>query len=148
MVIQESTTSYWQTVFYRRCRGVLVTDSWFCAHGKRFAIDGLTNLTWCVGPIQTGRRKALKVVVLGAVLVAGIEAAVATPTIAVLGAIGYLLSAGIVLWISLRRWPTPLNLWATYHGTPTVVYTATDRTEFQKVYRALRRAAELREHTL
>jgi hypothetical protein len=58
---------------------------------------------------------------------------------------GYFLGAGIVLWISLRRWPTPLNLWATYRGIPTVVYTSTDRIEFQKVYRALRRAAELQE---
>jgi hypothetical protein len=124
---------------------VLVTDSWFCAHGKRFAIDELTDLTWCVGPVQTGRWIALKVVALGAVLVAGIEAVVGTSTIAVLGAMGYFLGAGIVLWISLRRWPTPLNLWATYRGIPTVVYTSTDRIEFQKVYRALRRAAELQE---
>ena len=50
-------------VFYPLHKGVLITDTWFCAGGVRFAIADMDRLWERNGHIQRARRAALEVIV-------------------------------------------------------------------------------------
>jgi len=135
------------TVFYPSRGGVIVTDSWFMAHGRRYAISDLASASWRTGSMQASRVVALKVIGVEVALVAGVLAAVRTPWAGVVGAADLLLVA-TAAWASAHRWPNPIQLWALHRGVPTMLYTSTDSTEFHKVCRALQRAIERRRDLL
>jgi hypothetical protein len=138
-------------VFYPRRRGVLVTGTWFYAHGRRFAIGDLAGACWCSGSMQATRWAALKfIVVETALVITGLAVgSVASGQSWLAVAIGgvNLLVAGIAAWLSAWHWPTPLELWADHREAPTLLYTSSDHTEFHKVCRALMRAMELNDET-
>src|SRR5689334_16119332 len=56
-------------VFYPLHEGVLITDTWFCAGGVRFAIADMDSLWERTGHLQLARRAALEVIVAEALLV-------------------------------------------------------------------------------
>ena len=147
MSISHFSDSHLWTVFYRPHQGVFVTDGWFCAHGRRYAVKDIAGIGWRYGSMDTARSVAAKVTAMATALV-GLIVVWASPSLLVLLGGGlYALTAGAVLWLSFRRWPTPLELGAVHRGAPTVVYTSTDRLEFHKVRRALMRALERHDTT-
>ena len=146
MSISEFPDTYAPTVFYPRHRGVSVTDVWFFAHGRRYAVEVLGAIGWRSGPAPAARVVAVTAIAAVTALAALVALWTGTPTPALLlGAGPYLVLAGSGLWYSFHRWPRSLALGAIHRGVPTVLYTSTDRLEFHKVYRALIRAQELYE---
>jgi hypothetical protein len=129
-------------VFYPLRHGVLVTDQRLQASGHSYPIRELTEVTRSIGSMQVGRRLLLRMVAVEAPIVVAIIVAVPT-WVALAAAIGYLLFAIVLMWFGGWRWPTPLELWATYRGVPTLLFLSTNHTEFNQVSRALLRAMEL-----
>lgn len=124
--------------------GVLITDTWFCAEGVRFAIADLDDLWERNGHIQRARRAALEVIVAEALLVlavVGAMTAVRGPSTFLYGLAGLDLGLAFALaGATAFRWPRPLELWASYLGQWVRVYSSTDPVEFGKVARAAKRA--------
>ena len=133
-------------VFYPLHKGVLITDTWFCAGGVRFAIADMDRLWERNGHIQRARRAALEVIVAEALLVlavVGIMTAVRGPSTLLYGLAGLDLGLAFALAsASGLRWPRPHELWASYRGQPLRVYATTDPVEFGKVARAAKRAVD------
>jgi hypothetical protein len=131
-------------VFYPLHEGVLITETWFCAGGVRFAIADLDNLWERTGHIQKARRAALEVIVAEALLVLAVVAVMTLvhgPSTFLYGLAG--LDFGLAFAFagaSAIRWPRPLELWAGYRGQRVCIYTGTDPVEFGKVVRAANRA--------
>jgi hypothetical protein len=145
MSVQQSSDTHHVTVFYPRRKNVLVTDEWFCAHGRRYFVGNLAKLDWRSGSMQFGRWVALEMIAIETALVTVIVLAAGPSPLALLVTGLYLLVAGASLWFSVYRWPTPLHLLADYRNVPTILHTSTDHLEFHKIFRALRRAAEQHE---
>jgi hypothetical protein len=132
------------TVLYR-WQGLLVTERWFHADGQWYPLTELYHLTLRTGPVQAGRRRAFRVISAITVAVA-LALMVALPSLlAGLGTSLSLMLAGAGVGLSLRRWPRPMMLCASYRGLPVVLFASTDHIEFHKVCRALRRAVERHE---
>jgi hypothetical protein len=128
--------------------GLLITERWFCAQGQRYRLRDLYHITWRPGPVQVGRRRALRTIGATTAAVA-FALIVALPSLAAgLGASLSLVLAGAGVGLSLRHWPRPLLLCASYRGLPVVLFASTDHIEFRKVCRALRRAVERHEDHL
>jgi Family of unknown function (DUF6232) len=131
-------------VLYPLYEGVLITDSWFCAGGVRFAVADLDDLWERSGHIQKARRAALEVIVAEALLVlavVGVMTLVRGPSAFLYGLAGLDLGLAFALaGASAFRWPRPLELWASYRGLRVVIYSGTDPVEFGKVARAAKRA--------
>jgi hypothetical protein len=133
-------------VFYPWKRGVRVTDTEFCADGRRFALRDLGNVGWRHGSMQASRRAAVDIIVVETVLVATVLAgatAMVRPSL-VIGVVAavYVIGAVLACWLGARRWPTPLLLCGDYRGAPTVLFASSDPVEFGKISRALMRAVE------
>jgi hypothetical protein len=132
------------TILYR-WQGLLVTERWFCSHGQRYPLEDLYHITWRLGPVQAGRRRAVRMIT-ATTAAAALALSVALPSLlAGLGTSLSLVLAGAGVGLSLRRWPRPLLLCASYRGLPVVLFASTDHVEFRKVCRALRRAVERHE---
>ena len=133
-------------VFYPLHEGVLITDTWFCSGGVRFAIADLDDLWERHGHIQQARRAALEVIVAEALLVlavVGVMTAVRGPSTFLYGLAGLDLGLAFALASATAfRWPRPLELWASYRGQRVRVYTTTDPVEFGKLVRAVKRAVD------
>ena len=128
-----------------RWRGLLVTERWFRAEGQWYPLNELYHITFRPGPVQVGRRRAFRVISATTAAVA-VALMVALPALlAGLGTSLSLMLAGAGVGLSLRRWPRPLMLCASYRGLPVVLFASTDHIEFHKVCRALRRAVERHE---
>jgi Family of unknown function (DUF6232) len=132
-------------VFYPHYRGVLVTDRWFYAHGRRYAVQDLAQLGRRSGSVHVARWFTCQILAAETALAAVIVVAAGPSLLAVLSIAVYAVMASVSLWFSFRRWPTPLTLWADHRGMAVLLYASTDHAEFAKVYRALRRATELYE---
>lgn len=135
-------------VFYPLRKGVLVTDSWFCADRHRFAVSGLDEIWERNGAIQPGRRAALEVIWAEAALVmvaVGVLAVAIGPSwwLFALAGLNLGFSLGLMALSSLR-WPRPRELWGTYQGRPTLLFSSPEKVEFHKVCRATRRAIDHR----
>jgi hypothetical protein len=134
-------------VFYPRRGGVLVTDRWFYADGRRFAVDNLTNLGWQFGSTVAARRAALLFIAVEAAIATAVAACatIASGPDALAGGVLLvnLIITTVAMLASAHRWPTPRHLWGDYLGEPTLLYTSSDATEFHQVCRALMRATEL-----
>jgi hypothetical protein len=131
-------------VFYPWHEGVLITDTWFCAGGVRFAIADMDDMWERSGHIQKARRAALEVIVAEALLVlavVGVMTLVRGPSTFLYGLAGLDLGLAFALAAATAlRWPRPLELWASYRGQRVCIHTGTDLVEFGKVARAARRA--------
>ena len=131
-------------VFYPLYEGVLVTDTWFCAGGVRFAIADLDDLWERSGHIQQARRAALEVIAAEALLVmavVGVITVVRGSSTVLYGLASLDLGLAFALvGASAFRWPRPQELWASYRGQRVVIYSGTDPVEFGKVARAAKRA--------
>jgi hypothetical protein len=135
-------------VFYPLRKGVLVTDSWFCADRHRFAVSGLDEIWERDGGIQPCRRAALEVIWAEAVL-ALVVVAVFTVTVGpsrlLYGLAGLDLGFALALAaLSSYRWPRSHELWGNYQGRPTLLFASPEKVEFHKVCRAARRAIDHR----
>jgi hypothetical protein len=128
-----------------RWQGLLVTERWFRAEGQWYPLHELYHITLRPGPVQPGRRRAFRVISAATAAVA-LALMVALPSLlAGLGTSLSLMLAGAGVGLSLRRWPRPLMLCASYRGLPVVLFASTDHIEFHKVCRALRRGVERHE---
>jgi hypothetical protein len=137
----ESAVQPLDTVFYPLRRGVSVTGRRLRVYGQIYKVAALSDLRQVPLSTQHARRVVVRIVAVEAVIVAGIV--VVTPSLVAVAIVaGYVLSAAAAIWISIRRWPTPMELSAEYRGTPVVLFVSTDRTEFQLVSWAVLRAME------
>ena len=133
-------------VFYPLYEGVVITDTWFCVGGVRFAIADLDNLWERDGHLQPARRAALEVIAAEALLVLAVVVVMTLvhgPSTFLYGLAG--LDLGLVFALagaSAFRWPRPVELWARYRGQDVRIYTGTDPVEFGKVARAAKRAVD------
>ena len=135
------------TILYR-WQGLLVTERGFRAEGQWYPLHELYHITVRPGPVQPGRRRAFRMISAATAAVA-LALLVALPSLlASLGTSLSLMLAGAGVGLSLRRWPRPLMLCASYRGLPVVLFASTDHIEFHKVCRALRRAVERHEDHL
>jgi hypothetical protein len=131
-----------------RWQGLLITERWLHAEGQWYPLSQLYHITMRPGPVQVGRRRAFRVITAAAAA-AVVALMVALPTLlAGLGTSLSLMLAGAGVGLSLRRWPRPLMLCASYRGLPVILFASTDHIEFHKVCRALRRAVERHEDHL
>jgi hypothetical protein len=128
-----------------RWQGLLVTERWLRAEGQWYPLTELYHMTCRLGPVQPGRRRAFRMISATTAAVA-LALMVALPSLlAGLGTSLSLMLAGAGVGLSLRRWPRPLMLCASFRGLPVVLFASTDHIEFHKVCRALRRAIERHE---
>src|SRR5262245_66608291 len=127
--VDERTTR----VFYPHYRGVLVTDRWFYAHGRRFAVPDLSRLGRRSGSVPVARWFTCQLLAAGTALAVVIVVAAGRSPLAVLSIAVYAAVASASLWFSFRRWPTPLTLWADHRGEAVVLYASPDHTEVATV---------------
>ncbi len=130
-----------ERIHYPYRQGVEVTSRHFTALGSTYAITGLTDAGFSIGTLQAGRRTMWWLLASELPIVVAIVAAAPT-LVAVACAAGYLFFASGMLAFAKRRWPTPLELWATYQGELVLLHISSDYTEFHKIQRALLRAME------
>lgn len=134
-----------ETVYYPWRRGVLVTSRRFCALGKCVPVADLLKVTVGEGEKPASRRFTAQIVGVEGLVVMAMVAL--TPSVrTVLVGLAYLVIATATVWFSVRRWPAPLELWATRRSNPraepTLLFVSHDHTEFGQVGRALQRAIE------
>ena len=136
-------------VYYPPRAGVLVTDRWFFTQGRRYYLDDLDELSTRRGSMPVGRRAALEIIAIEAILaivIVGAVVLVAGPSqIALVVVLAQVMMAATLGGLACLRWRSPMQLWALHRGTPTMLFSTRDETEFGKLCRAAMRAIDSRQ---
>ena len=129
---------------YALWRGVRVTDATFSVGDRAYDITELRRLREQPGRPQPARQRVLGLAVAQAAVVVialvGLTRLDGATTVLYVGGAMQAVATTVLVGLALMRWPTPIELWAVYHGEPTMLYRAADRYEFGKVERAVQRA--------
>ena len=135
-------------VYYPPRAGVLVTDRWFFTQGRRYDLDDLDELSMRRGSMPVGRRAALEIIAIEAILalvIVGAIVLVAGPSqIALVVILAQVMMAATLGGLACLRWRAPMQLWARHRGVPTMLFSTRDETEFGKLCRAAKRAIDSR----
>jgi Family of unknown function (DUF6232) len=136
-------------VYYPPRAGVLVTDRWFFTNGRRYNIDDLDEMSTRRGLMPVGRRAALEIIAIEAILavvIVGAVVLVAGPSqVALVVVLAQVMMAATLGVLACLRWRAPMQLWALHRGAPTMLFSTRDETEFGKLCRAAMRAVDSRE---
>jgi len=145
----DQSTETGSRVYYPPRAGVLVTDRWFFTQGRRYDLDDLDELHTRRGSMPVGRRAALEIIAIEAILaivIVGAVVLVAGPSqIALVVVLAQVMMAATLGGLACLRWRSPMQLWALHRGTPTMLFSTRDETEFGKLCRAAKRAIDFRE---
>ncbi|GAB2935863.1 hypothetical protein GCM10027280_24750 [Micromonospora polyrhachis] len=127
--------------------GICVTSTWFTVGGNRYPVSELSELHTARGPHDrlTVRAVGVTGVLLAAIgITLGYTGGLYRLTALAYLTLGILTLVPVLLAVAGNRWrPPAYELWGTYRGTTTLLFTSDQEREFGQVTRALVRAREV-----